>query len=187
MAFDATEYFKNKATVLVVGNAEIKKEKNLKKYDCIVRLNLGAQEVPIDIWVDNLLFGQHRDLKQYPEVDGILRLNAEKQGVRLKNVPTQILNKCYFWNSTEYEKMRIENRFNIKGHKPTTGFGTIYWFLTHTKCTITVTGFDFFQSPNMYTKLTYGNAKKFNATAHDMELEQKIIREWADRKLLTIN
>jgi hypothetical protein len=51
--FDPFTYMKDK-DILVIGNAVSDKEIDYSKYNCIVRMNLGVQTKPCDVWINNL-------------------------------------------------------------------------------------------------------------------------------------
>jgi hypothetical protein len=51
--FDPFTYMKDK-DILVIGNAVVTKEPDYSKFDCIIRMNLGVQTSPIDVWINNL-------------------------------------------------------------------------------------------------------------------------------------
>jgi hypothetical protein len=52
--FDPFTYMQGK-DLLVIGNAVTDKEIDYSKYNCIVRMNLGIQTKPIDVWINNLV------------------------------------------------------------------------------------------------------------------------------------
>jgi len=84
--FDPVSYFEGKK-VLLVGNSENPKEQDYLKYNSIVRMNLGVQEEPCDVWINNLVYQGHKSLGYIPDVDKIMRMNCEKQGRRLNRLP----------------------------------------------------------------------------------------------------
>jgi hypothetical protein len=94
--FDPFTYMQDK-DLLVIGNAVTDKEIDYSKYNCIVRINLGIQTKPIDVWVNNLVHKAHETLGEIPDFKNIIRLNAEKDGKRMA-IDTQ-------WKLTKHLKL----------------------------------------------------------------------------------
>ena len=59
--FNPYEYFKGK-NVLLIGNGEKISQINYSKYNSIVRMNLGVQDKPCDVWINNLVHEGHSKL-----------------------------------------------------------------------------------------------------------------------------
>jgi hypothetical protein len=95
--FDPFTYMKDK-DILVIGNAVVTKEPDYSKFDCIIRMNLGVQTSPIDVWIDNLVNQAHDTLGYIPDIKNIIRLNAEKDGKRMERMPKQIKPHAWLWN-----------------------------------------------------------------------------------------
>lgn len=172
--FNPQEYFKDKK-VLIIGNSQYPKESNYSKYDSIVRLNLGVQEQPCDVWIDNLVYQGHSLLPYLPNVDKIMRMNCEKNGRRLKRIPKELEKKpIWYWNVNEYNLMC--NQFVYQ--RPSTGFIATYYFLNYIRCSLTITGFDFFKSRNRWTMEIHPTTRTYAYPSHDFEKEKRIISEW---------
>lgn len=173
MKFEPFSYFNSKCQVLVVGNSESIKELDYSKYDCIVRINLGVQTKPVDVWVNGLI-GSHGSL-EIPDDVKIMRLNCEHKGRRTNNISNKkLIKNAYFWSFEEFEKMC--EIFDYK--RPTTGFIAVYWLLTNTSCKITVTGFDFFETLNRYTKEKINNERGGLYKVHNQKKEKQIFEQW---------
>ena len=168
--FNPYPYFKGK-NVLLIGNGEKLADINYDKYNSIVRMNLGIQDEPCDVWINNLVNEGHNRLKELPRIQNIVRLNFDKDGSRVDRMPDKLKQKAWFWNKEEYNTMTKLYNYN----NPTTGFVSIYWLTTHCQCNLTITGFDFFKTKNRYTMEEVqhiGTNKGYN---HDVKLEEEVI------------
>ena len=119
--FNPYEYFKGK-NVLLIGNGEKINQIDYRKYNSIVRMNLGVQDKPCDVWINNLVTEGHSMLKTIPDIRCIVRLNFEKEGTRADRMPEWVKKKAWLWNKEEYNLMI--QRYNYQ--RPTTGFVSIY-------------------------------------------------------------
>ena len=168
--FDPYPYFKGK-NVLLIGNGEKLSDINYDNYNSIVRMNLGIQDKPCDVWINNLVNEGHNKLKELPSIQNIVRLNFDKEGTRADRMPDKLKQKAWFWNTEEYNTMtKLYNYTN-----PTTGFVSIYWLTTYCQCNLTIAGFDFFKTKNRYTMEEVnqiGTSKGYN---HDVKLEEEVI------------
>ena len=177
--FNPYEYFKGK-NVLLIGNGEKINQIDYSKYNSIVRMNLGVQDKPCDVWINNLVNEGHNKLKSIPDIRCIVRLNFEKDGKRAERMPDWVKQKAWLWNKEEYNLMT--QRYNYL--RPTTGFVSIYWLLNHCNCKVTITAFDFFKTRNRYTMEQtnhIGTPKTYN---HDVKLEEEIITKLIQRGLI---
>jgi hypothetical protein len=168
--FNPYEYFKGK-NVLLIGNGEKLADINYDNYNSIVRMNLGIQDIPCHVWINNLVNEGHNRLKELPRIQNIVRLNFDKEGTRADRMPDKLKQKAWFWNKEEYNTMTKLYNYN----RPTTGFVSIYWLTTHCQCNLTITGFDFFKTKNRYTMEEVqhiGTNKGYN---HDVKLEEEVI------------
>lgn len=178
--FDPVTYFEGKK-VLLIGNSENPKELDYDKYDSIVRMNLGGQEKPCDVWLDNLVNQGHSLFDTIPQVDKIMRMNCEKDGRRLNRYPKELDKyNIWFWNVTEYNNLC--NEFNYQ--RPTTGFIAIYYFLNFINCDLTITGYDFFESRNRWTMEIHQQSGEPAYPCHNMGKEKEIISDWINKKRL---
>jgi hypothetical protein len=168
--FNPYPYFKGK-NVLLIGNGEKLADINYDNYNSIVRMNLGIQDSPCHVWINNLVNEGHNKLKELPRIQNIVRLNFDKDGTRADRMPDKLKQKAWFWNTEEYNTMtKLYNYLN-----PTTGFVSIYWLTTHCQCKLTITGFDFFKTKNRYTMEEVqhiGTNKGYN---HNVKLEEEVI------------
>ena len=174
--FDPYPYFKGK-NVLLIGNGEKLSDINYDNYNSIVRMNLGIQDSPCDVWINNLVNEGHNKLKEIPRIQNIVRLNFDKEGTRADRIPYKLKQKAWFWNTEEYNTMTKLYNYN----SPTTGFVSIYWLTTHCQCNLTITGFDFFKTKNRYTMEDtnhIGTPKGYN---HDVKLEEEVITKLIQR------
>ena len=168
--FNPYPYFKGK-NVLLIGNGEKLADINYDNYNSIVRMNLGIQDSPCDVWINNLVNEGHNRLKELPRIQNIVRLNFDKEGTRADRMPDKLKQKAWFWNTEEYNTMTKLYNYTT----PTTGFVSIYWLTTHCQCNLTITGFDFFKTKNRYTMEEVqhiGTNKGYN---HDVKLEEEVI------------
>jgi hypothetical protein len=117
--FDPFTYMKDK-DILVIGNAVVTKEPDYSKFDCIIRMNLGVQTSPIDVWIDNLVNQAHDTLGYIPDIKNIIRLNAEKDGKRMERMPKEIKPHAWLWTSQDYDFMCRELGY----FRPTTGLSS---------------------------------------------------------------
>ena len=99
--FNPYEYFKGK-NVLLIGNGEKINQIDYSKYNSIVRMNLGVQDKPCDVWINNLVYEGHNMLKEIPDIRCIVRLNFEKDGKRAERMPDWVKRKAWLWNVFEY-------------------------------------------------------------------------------------
>jgi hypothetical protein len=178
--FNPYEYFKGK-NVLLIGNGEKLADINYDNYNSIVRMNLGIQDSPCHVWINNLVNEGHNKLKELPRIQNIVRLNFDRDGTRVDRMPDKLKQKTWFWNKEEYNTMTKLYNYNT----PTTGFVSIYWLTTHCQCNLTITGFDFFKTKNRYTMeevSQIGTSKGYN---HDVKLEEEVINKLILRE--TIN
>jgi len=174
MIFQPVEYMNNKK-LLLIGNAVVTKEPDYSKFDCIIRMNLGVQTSPIDVWIDNLVNQAHDSLGHIPDIKNIIRLNAEKDGKRLERMPKQLKPYTWLWNTEEYNIMCKELNY----FRPTTGLISIYWILNNIKFkSFTITGYDFFQTPNRYTNETHPTSKTYVYPSHDIMKDRYWILKW---------
>lgn len=181
--FDPISYLDGKS-VLLVGNGELMHETNYSNYDCIVRMNLGGIEKPCHIWIDNLVYQGHFKLPQIPDVKNIMRLNCEKNGLRLKRLP-EVLKKrddIYYWNVVDFKTMCD----TLNYPRPTTGLISIYFLLNYCSCDLTITGFDFFVTRNRYTMEIHIDSKQPAYPCHNMQFEKKIVTDWEREGKITI-
>jgi hypothetical protein len=177
--FNPYEYFKGK-NVLLIGNGEKINQIDYSKFNSIVRMNLGVQDKPCDVWINNLVNEGHNKLKSIPDIRCIVRLNFEKDGKRADRMPDWVKKKAWLWNKEEYNLMI--QRYNYQ--RPTTGFVSIYWLLNHCNCKVTITAFDFFKTKNRYTMEDVqhiGTNKGYN---HDVKLEEEVITKLIQRGLI---
>ena len=177
--FNPYEYFKGK-NVLLIGNGEKINQIDYSKYNSIVRMNLGVQDKPCDVCINNLVNEGHNKLKSIPDIRCIVRLNFEKDGKRADRMPDWVKQKAWLWNKEEYNLMI--QRYNYQ--RPTTGFVSIYWLLNYCQCKVTITAFDFFKTKNRYTMEDtnhIGTPKGYN---HDVELEEEVITKFIQRRLI---
>ena len=68
--FNPYEYFPNK-NVLLIGNGEVLNDIDYGKFNSIVRMNLGVQDKPCDVWINNLVTEGHNRLKEIPTIRNI--------------------------------------------------------------------------------------------------------------------
>lgn len=177
--FNPYDHFKNK-NVLLIGNGENLGNIQYSNYDTIVRMNLGVQDKPCNVWINNLVHEGHNKLKFIPDIHYIVRLNFEKNGTRVNRMPDWVKEKAWLWNTQEYNLMTTTYNYN----RPTTGFVSIYWLVNYCNCKLTITGFDFFKTKNRYTMEEVhhiGTSKGYN---HDMELEQNVITKLIQRGII---
>jgi hypothetical protein len=175
--FDPFSYMNDK-DLLVIGNAVIDKEPDYSKYNCIVRMNLGIKTKPCDVWINNLVNKAHEFLGDVPEFKNIIRLNAEKDGKRMNRMPQEIKPHAWLWNSNEYNFMCRELGY----YRPTTGLVAIYWILNNIKFkSMTVTGYDFFKTPNRYTMEVHATSKTYVYPSHDIRKDEYWIMKWAEQ------
>ena len=177
--FNPYEYFKGK-NVLLIGNGEKINQIDYSKYNSIVRMNLGVQDKPCDVWINNLVYEGHNKLKEIPDIRCIVRLNFEKDGKRAERMPDWVKRKIWLWNKEEFNIMT--QRYNYL--RPTTGFVSIYWLLNHCQCKVTITAFDFFKTKNRYTMEEVqhiGTSKGYN---HDVKLEEDVITKLIQRGII---
>jgi hypothetical protein len=162
--------FVNGKDVLLVGNAELP-EIDLDKY-LIVRMNYGMKGGEADIWLNNICQNPkvHQGLNRNQKY--ILRLNGERNGQRfLLNYPEELKSRTYFWNKEEWAKMVSD----LSIDRPLTGTIGIYWFLKYTKLkSLTITGFDFFETKNVYAGT---DATKVHNVEKDKEWTRKQINQ----------
>jgi len=174
--FDAIAYFKGK-NVLLIGNGEKLGGIDYTKYNSIVRMNLGVQDEPCDVWINNLVTEGHKMLKVIPRIQRIVRLNFNNDGTRVNRMPEELKKNTWFWNTQQYNLMtKLYNYLN-----PTTGFVSIYWLLNCCQCKLTITGFDFFKTKNRYTMEEVnhiGTSKGYN---HDVKFEEEVINKLIQR------
>jgi hypothetical protein len=160
--FDPFTYMQGK-NLLVIGNAVTDKEIDYSKYNCIVRMNLGIQTKPIDVWVNNLVHKAHETLGEIPDFKNIIRLNAEKDGKRMDRMPKELKPNVWLWNVNEFSTMCKELNY----FRPTTGLIAIYWIINNIKYkSMTVTGYDFFKTPNRYTMETHKTSQTYVYPSH---------------------
>lgn len=179
--FDPYSYFQDKS-VLLIGNGEIVNETNYGNYDLIVRMNLGGIEKPCDVWINNLVYKGHESLKCIPSVDKILRLNCEKNGIRLKRLPKALENKnIWYWNVNDFNEMA--KKFYSR---PTTGFISIYFLAFVCRSDVTITGYDFFSTRNRYTMEIHHTSNLPAYPCHDMLYEKQIVMDWVNEGRITI-
>ena len=172
--FDPFSYMKDK-DLLVVGNAVTDKELDYSKYNCIVRMNLGIQTKPIDVWVNNLVHKAHETLGEIPDFKNIIRLNAEKDGKRINRMPKELKPNAWLWNVNDFSTMCKELNY----FRPTTGLTAIYWIINNIKYkSMTVTGYDFFKTPNRYTMETHPTSKTYVYPSHNIKLDKYWIMKW---------
>jgi len=172
--FDPFTYMKDK-DLLVIGNAVPDKEPDYSKYNCIVRMNLGIKTTPCDVWIDNLVNKSHKFLGDIPENKNIIRLNAEKEGKRMNRMPTELKPHAWLWNANDYNLMCKE----LDYEKPTTGLVSIYWLLNNIKFnSMTITGYDFFKTPNRYTMEVHPTSKTYVYPSHDITKDKHWIMKW---------
>ena len=173
--FDPFSYMKDK-DILLIGNAVTDKQIDYSKYNCIVRMNLGIKTKPIDVWIDNLVNQAHEFLGDIPDCKNIIRLNAEKDGKRMERMPKELKPHAWLWNSNEYNFMCRELGY----YRPTTGLVSIYWILNNIKFkSMTITGYDFFKTPNRYTMETHATSKTYVYPSHDIRQDEYWIMKWA--------
>ena len=173
--FDPFSYMKDK-DILLIGNAVTDKQIDYSKYNCIVRMNLGIKTKPIDVWIDNLVNQAHEFLGDVPDFKNIIRLNAEKDGKRMERMPKELKPHAWLWNSNEYNFMCRELGY----YRPTTGLVSIYWILNNIKFkSMTITGYDFFKTPNRYTMETHATSKTYVYPSHDIRKDEYWIMKWA--------
>ena len=174
--FNPYEYFKGK-NVLLIGNGEKLADISYDNYNSIVRMNLGIQDSPCHVWINNLVNEGHNKLKELPRIQNIVRLNFDRDGTRVDRMPDKLKQKTWFWNKEEYNTMTKLYNYN----NPTTGFVSIYWLTTHCQCNLTITGFDFFKTKNRYTMEEVnhiGTSKGYN---HDVKFEEEVITKLIQR------
>ena len=172
--FDPFTYMKDK-DILVIGNAVSDKEIDYSKYNCIVRMNLGVQTKPCDVWINNLVNHAHVMLGEIPDIKNIIRLNAEKDGKRMERMPKEIKPHAWLWTSQDYDFMCRELGY----FRPTTGLVAIYWLINNIKYkSMTVTGYDFFKTPNRYTMEVHPTSKTYVYPSHDIRLDEYWIKKW---------
>ena len=177
--FNPYEYFKGK-NVLLIGNGEKISQIDYSKYNSIVRMNLGVQDKPCDVWINNLVNEGHSKLKSIPDINYIVRLNFEKDGKRAERMPDWVKQKAWLWNKEEFNLMT--QRYDYP--RPTTGFISIYWLMNYCNCNVTITAFDFFKTKNRYTMeetLHLGTPRTYN---HDVKLEEEVITKLIQRGLI---
>jgi hypothetical protein len=180
--FDPFTYLKNKKCLLI-GNSVLDKEPNYSDYEVIIRMNLGIMTKPCDVWIDNLVNQAHSflldKLGYYPEIKNIIRLNAEKNGKRMERMPNIYKPYAWLWNKEEYQTMCNL----LKYQRPTTGLTSIYWLTNFVECDLTVTGYDFFKTPNRYTMETHAVSGTHVYPSHDINKDKYWIMKWAEQGL----
>ena len=180
--FDPFTYMQGK-DLLVIGNAVTDKEIDYSKYNCIVRMNLGIQTKPIDVWVNNLVNKAHETLGEIPDFKNIIRLNAEKDGKRLNRMPNELKPNAWLWNVNEFSTMCKELNY----FRPTTGLIAIYWIINNIKYkSMTVTGYDFFETPNRYTMETHQTSGTYMYPSHDIRKDEYWIMKWNEESKYAI-
>ena len=180
--FDPFTYMQGK-NLLVIGNAVTDKEIDYSKYNCIVRMNLGIQTKPIDVWINNLVNKAHETLGEIPDFKNIIRLNAEKDGKRMDRMPNELKPNAWLWNVNEFSTMCKELNY----FRPTTGLIAIYWIINNIKYkSMTVTGYDFFKTPNRYTMETHIVSGTHVYPSHDINKDKYWIMKWADQGLFKL-
>jgi hypothetical protein len=170
--FNPYLYLNNK-NVLLIGNGEKLANIDYSKYDLIVRMNLGIQDIPCDLWINNLVNEGHNRLKEIPTIQNIVRLNFDKDGSRVNRMPDVLKSRTWFWNAEEYNLMTKLYNYN----EPTTGFISIYWITNYCKCKLTITGFDFFKTKNRYTMEEVNNIGTNTGYNHNVKLEEEVINK----------
>jgi hypothetical protein len=138
-------------------------------------MNLGIQTKPIDVWINNLVNKAHETLGEIPDFKNIIRLNAEKDGKRLNRMPNKLKPNAWLWNVNEFSTMCKELNY----FRPTTGLIAIYWIINNIKYkSMTVTGYDFFKTPNRYTMETHKTSQTYVYPSHDIKLDEYWIMKW---------
>jgi hypothetical protein len=143
-------------------------------------MNLGIQDIPCHVWINNLVNEGHNRLKELPRIQNIVRLNFDKEGTRADRMPDKLKQKAWFWNKEEYNTMTKLYNYN----RPTTGFISIYWLMNYCNCNVTITSFDFFKTRNRYTMeetLHLGTPRTY---VHDVQLEEEVITKLIQRGLI---
>jgi hypothetical protein len=179
--FNPYEYFPNK-NVLLIGNGEILNDIDYGKFNSIVRMNLGVEDKPCDVWINNLVTEGHNRLKEIPTITNIVRLNFDKEGSRVNRMPDKIKQRTWLWNIEEYNTMTKLYNYQT----PTTGFVSIYWLINYCKCKLTITAFDFFKTKNRYTMEEVNNIGTSKGYNHDVKLEEEVITKLINRGLLNV-
>jgi hypothetical protein len=84
-------------------------------------------------------------------------------------------------------KKNIQSMCNLlKYQRPTTGLVSIYWLTNFVECDLTVTGYDFFKTPNRYTMETHAVSKTYVYPSHDINKDKFWIMKWADQGLFKL-
>ena len=165
--------------IVIIGNKEPVREKEYK--DVIVfRMNLGYQNEH-DVWINNLseacMNKQDLDISIHSKY--IIRLCGEDFGVRMHHYPEYMQPYIYQWDLRGYQQMTAETSMTF----PTTGFTSIYWAINNLKNKIYMDEYDFFLTPNRYTKREFRH-KQYHGARHNPFKEKQIIQEYIEDNLI---
>ena len=165
--------------IVIIGNKEPVREKEYK--DVIVfRMNLGYRD-DHDVWINNLaeacIKKENLDISQHSKY--ILRLCGEDFGVRLQHYPEYMKEYTYEWDLRDYQVMCQETKMTF----PTAGFVSIYWAINNLENKIYIDEFDFFMTPNRYTKREFRH-KEYWGARHNPFKEKQIIQQYIEDDLI---
>ncbi len=175
--------------VIVVGNSKRLLEKPngplIDSFDVVVRLNHGyprQQWEPFlgrrtDIWVCGFN-DQARQIREYS-------LFRPRFAVRLNNeTHVHPRMKAVFWQWEMANWREVQKAAGITKY-PSTGLVTIYFFLKYLELSgITITGFDFFRTPNFYHSA--GGRPQPASRWHSPHLEQAYVNRLVENGSVTV-
>ena len=165
--------------IVIIGNKEPVRDKEYK--DVITfRINLGYRDEH-DIWINNLsLAGINKeDLDISKHSQYIVRLCGEDFGVRMQHYPEYMKQYTYEWDLRDYQVMTAETKMTF----PTAGFVSIYWAINNLNNKIYIDEFDFFLTPNRYTKRIFRH-QEYHGARHNPIEEKKIIQDYIERSFI---
>ena len=161
--------------IVIIGNKEPVREKEYK--DVITfRMNLGYQD-DHDVWINNLSPNAIKEAKIKDDEHSryIVRLCGEDFGVRLQTYPEYMKPYTYEWDLRDYQVMCQETKMTF----PTAGFVSIYWAINNLENKIYMDEFDFFMTPNRYTKKVFRH-KEYYGARHNPFKEKQLIQEYIE-------
>ena len=156
---------------LLIGGSSVVAPYNPKDYDIYCVINLGIVEVGeagCDIWFSGLNHNHHYCKGEGKKWKKMVRTSVE-DNLRFE-YPKEWNSRVEFANTRAYKLLR--DRVG-RPKKPTTGLAAINELLVR-GYEVYTTGFDFYTTPNRFTK---GGVWK----AHDLEKEKEIYEGWMDK------
>lgn len=173
------EWFEGKK-VLVIGNAKYNSVIHLDGWDVVVRCNNGGEWAYLnkercDVWVNGLLYSTYHTPPFYPEK--ILRLNYEGSGKQAKRYPSCWKSNTYHWNVVAFRDMTKELGLS----RPSTGMLATYYAIKSFPESVSIVGFDCYQTENIYTKKMPPDGE---ANVHSFDKEKERFQDFLDKGLL---